>query len=205
MSHLTMEQLVALREPGSEPGQASAREHLAECGRCAAELDRLHQRVAHLRALPTLRPSRDLWSRVDARRRADRRARRWRQSAGAGLAVAASLAGFMVLRPMLAHPNAADAEVTQAAIAEARAQSASLQQMLESYDPEGRVINGRTASVAQVLEDRIAQVDQRIQAVELAPGAPASAPERLDLWRQRVGLLDALVDVHVTQASNVGF
>jgi hypothetical protein len=28
--------------------------------------------------------------------------------------------------------------------------------------------------------------------------------EVLQLWRQRVGLLDALVDVHVTRASNVG-
>jgi hypothetical protein len=26
----------------------------------------------------------------------------------------------------------------------------------------------------------------------------------LKLWRERVGLLDALVDVHVTRASNVG-
>jgi hypothetical protein len=26
----------------------------------------------------------------------------------------------------------------------------------------------------------------------------------LKLWRERVGLLDALVDVHVTHASNVG-
>ena len=26
----------------------------------------------------------------------------------------------------------------------------------------------------------------------------------LKLWRERVGLLDALVDVHVTSASNVG-
>jgi hypothetical protein len=26
----------------------------------------------------------------------------------------------------------------------------------------------------------------------------------LELWRERVGLLNALVDVHVTRASNVG-
>ena len=28
MSHLSMETLVALREPGTEPGEAAAREHL---------------------------------------------------------------------------------------------------------------------------------------------------------------------------------
>jgi len=28
--------------------------------------------------------------------------------------------------------------------------------------------------------------------------------QELNLWRERVGLLDALVDVHITRASNVG-
>jgi hypothetical protein len=27
---------------------------------------------------------------------------------------------------------------------------------------------------------------------------------KIQLWRERVGLLDALVDVHVTRASNAG-
>jgi hypothetical protein len=77
--------------------------------------------------------------------------------------------------------------------------------VLDAYNPNGRVINGRTAGVAQVLEDRIAQVDQRLQAAEMAPEAVVQDQERLDLWRQRVGLMDALVDVHVTRASSVGF
>ena len=46
MTHLTMEQLVALRDGASEPGTAAAREHIAGCSHCAAELDRLHQRIA---------------------------------------------------------------------------------------------------------------------------------------------------------------
>jgi hypothetical protein len=29
-------------------------------------------------------------------------------------------------------------------------------------------------------------------------------PQVLRLWRERVGLLDALMDVHVTRASNAG-
>ena len=70
---------------------------------------------------------------------------------------------------------------------------------------EASASNGRTAGVAQVLEDRIAQVDRRLQAAEMAPEAMIQGEERLDLWRQRVGLLDALVDVHVTRASSVGF
>ena len=39
---------------------------------CQAELDRLHQRVARLKALPTLRPARDRWPETAARFRADR-------------------------------------------------------------------------------------------------------------------------------------
>ena len=32
----------------------------------------------------------------------------------------------------------------------------------------------------------------------------ATDHDLLKLWRERVGLLDALVDVHVTRASNAG-
>ena len=59
MSHLSMDTLVALREPGAEPGTATARQHLDQCPHCQAELERLHQRVARIKALPSLRPGRD--------------------------------------------------------------------------------------------------------------------------------------------------
>jgi len=67
MTHLSMEALLSLREAGLEPGDASAQEHLEACPTCRAELDRLHQRVARIKALPALRPSRDRWSLVTAR------------------------------------------------------------------------------------------------------------------------------------------
>ena len=56
MTHLSMEALLSLREAGQEPGDASARQHLEVCAACRAELERLHQRVARLKALPALRP-----------------------------------------------------------------------------------------------------------------------------------------------------
>ncbi len=82
----------SLREPGSEPGHAAAREHLDQCAHCQAELQRLHQRVARLKALPTLRPSRDRWPETKARFKADRRRRRTRIVGLTGLAMAASVA-----------------------------------------------------------------------------------------------------------------
>ena len=66
------------------------------------------------------------------------------------------------------------------------------------------MVDGHTARIAGVLEDRIAEVDEQLQAAELERSAAAHDRELLQLWRERVGLLDALVDVHVTRASNVG-
>jgi hypothetical protein len=81
--------------------------------------------------------------------------------------------------------------------------SQALENALSAYNPEGRVLDGRTARMAQELEDRIARVDRELEATELLPQEPPQ-DQLLQLWRERVGLLDALVDVHVTRASNAG-
>ena len=201
MTHLTMDQLLALREPGSEPGAAAAREHVAACGQCAAELDRLHQRVARLRALPRLAPARNIWPAVEARRRAERRVVHLRRAGVGVLALAASLAGVAVVRSGDVQPLPPAVEGELAAVKES---SRALERMLEAYGPEARVVDGRTAGMAQALEARIAEVDDELQAVGLQQPEPARKEQALELWRERVGLLDALVDVHVTHASNVG-
>jgi hypothetical protein len=46
-------------------------------------------------------------------------------------------------------------------------------------------------------------VDRDLEATELLE-QQARDLELLKLWRERIGLLDALVDVHVTRASNAG-
>ena len=203
MTHLTMEQLLALREPGSEPGAAAARAHVEGCAACAAELDRLHQRVARLRALPTLTPARDRWPAVQARRRAERRMVVLKRAGIATLAMAASLAGFALVRPAQA-PAGQPTAVVATELAEVKENSQALEGVLQAYNLEGRVVDGHTARIAGVLEDRIAEVDQQLQAAELERSAATHDRELLQLWRERVGLLDALVDVHVTRASNVG-
>ena len=81
MTHLSMEALLSLNEAGREPGDAAAQEHLGVCPACRAEHERLHQRVARLKALPALRPTRDRWPQVAARIRAERRSR-WRRVGG---------------------------------------------------------------------------------------------------------------------------
>ena len=206
MTHLSIEALLSLREPGVEPGTAAAREHLNGCSLCQAELDRLHQRVARLKALPPLRPGRDRWPETAARYRAERIRRRTRMIGTAGLAAAASLALFLGLgdRP----PAAVDSTVAQlqseAELQSAKVRSQALESALSAYNPEGRVLDGRTARMAEELEDRIARLDRALEATELLRPQADEEEEMLRLWRERVGLLDALVDVHVTRASNAG-
>jgi type II secretory pathway component PulM len=198
MTHLSMEALLSLREPGTEPGVAAVREHLNECSVCQTELRRLDQRVARLKALPTLRPSRDRWPETAARFRAERLRRRTRQVGFTGLAMAASVALAVTV---LDRPQPAETNPNQ--INQAMERSQALETALSEYNPEGRVLDGRTARIAQELEDRIARLDRQLEMTELSP-KQARDQELLQLWRERVGLLDALVDVHVTRASNAG-
>jgi hypothetical protein len=201
MNHLSMEQLVQLRDGATDPGFGDARAHVDTCPACQAELDRLHQRVARLKALPSLRPARDGWPVVQARVTAQRQRRQARWMGIAGLAMAASVTLAVVLTDV-SNPVEAQAS-TEVAIDSAMAQSQQLEHAIQEFDPESRVIDGRTARVAADLEDQIAELDRELQLAQLTRDM-ARDQQLLRLWRQRVGLLDALVDIHVTRASNVG-
>lgn len=198
MNHLSMDALLALREPGTEPGTATAREHLNHCPHCQLELDRLHQRVARLKALPSLRPGRDRWPETHARVRAERKQRRTRVIGMTGLAAAASVAIVLATGQVTPLPQTSAHELQQVMV-----RSQALETALSEFNPEGRVIDGRTAQMAQELEDRIARVDRALEATELSP-EQGHDQDLLSLWRERVGLLDALVDVHLTRASDAG-
>jgi hypothetical protein len=191
MMHCTMDDLLALRD-----GEASvwARRHVEECAACRAELEGLYQRVAQLKALPALRPPRDRWSVVRDTivvQRTQRR-RRW---AGYGLATAAAIVGLMVLGPMSGNIGIADE------LAQAKQQSAQLESTLQDYDPESRVMSGREAEITARLEDQIAQVDGRLADLDAQAAREA---QLVDLWRQRVQLMEQLVQVRVTRAKYVG-
>lgn len=207
--HLTMDELLALREPGREPGVAAARAHVEACAACRAELDRLDQRVARLRALPALRPARDGWPAVQARLAAERRVRvvRWAGVAGLAAAAAAVLVVSVRRDPALAERQlvaASSLAAEPATLDSMKARSQALEAVVGRFEPGQGVVDGRTARLAAELEDRIATVDAQLQTVDLLPDAAERVNRSLPLWRERVGLLGALVDVHVTRASNVG-
>jgi hypothetical protein len=187
MMHCTMDDLLALRA-----GEASAwaRSHAEACATCRAELDALYQRVAQLKALPARRSPRDRWPVVRDAVMAGRRRRRDRWGVW-GIAAAATVAGLLVFRPF--GTRQADA----AELARVKQESATLEQQLERYDPDARVMSGRLAAVAAVLEDRIAVIDS-----ELAQ--PARGAELVKLWQERVDAMQQLVSVHITRAAYVG-
>ena len=200
--HCTLEQLVALREADAltEPGHAEAREHLATCDSCRAEADRLEQRVARLKALPVLVPSRDRYAGLEARLTKERRIRRVRWAGVGGLATAAGIVGLLVVGNMIA-PQAA---ISEQQLEQVMTESRALEGELARLNPEGRAMDLVTAQVAGELKTRIAALDERIQATAV-PAAPRAPDDQLiELWRERVGLMDALVDVHLTGASQVG-
>ncbi len=203
MNHLTIEQLLAVREPGLEPGVQGWRDHAAECDVCSAELARLDQRVARLRALPVLRPVRNRFAEVQSQTARWRFRRRLRLITGAGLALAAAIATAVVLVPALGtgtDPRLAEQRELDSIIARSRG----LEQFIQTLDPDNRVTDGRTAIMAASLEDRVARIDQQLQLMNLR-NDPIRSPRALELWRARVGLLDALVDVHTTGARYVRY
>jgi len=214
MTHLTTEQLLELREPGLEPGLDGARAHLATCEACQAELRLIDQRVARLRALATPRPGRDHFLAIRSQYVADRRRKRIRWAGIGGLALAASVA-LVVLAPdgptggradgLSIGPAYAVATDGDTDLATIIARSQELEEALRVYDPDSRMIDARTATIAARLEDQLSTVDRQIELFgALDRSVPERQAERLRLWNERVGLLNALMDVHLTKATYAG-
>lgn len=196
--HAALEHLLAFKDGERSAGVA---DHLAVCPVCAAELDRLHQVEARLRALPVRQPSRDRWPVIRAAIEMRRRRVRWHRTGWASLALAASLAlvigarGLFVGEP----PVERDYGPEVAALVE---YSRQLEDALQAMEPESRVLNGRAAMAVADIQDRIAWVDAQLA----QPAAMRNAsPEVAALWRERVQLMDALVNVHATRVASVGF
>jgi hypothetical protein len=77
-----------------------------------------------------------------------------------------------------------------------------LEDVLRVLQTERRVMDGYTASAVANLEDRIAALDAGISTAQNGRIAPQ---ELRQLWRERVVLMDALVNTHVQRVAYVGF
>jgi len=194
MIHCTMEDLVSLK--GGE-GAAWARRHLEGCPECQKEYEGLHQRIAQLKALPTLNPPRDRWPVIRAAILAERRKKRLVKVRWASLALAASLAGLLTVRGVRHQPTAnTDAGPDLQSLV---SRSQQLEETLRLYDPANRVMSAARAGAVADLEDRIAAVD-----AELDQSSHQPRQDLVNLWRQRVQLMEGLVNVHVATATYSG-
>ena len=193
MMHCTMDDLGAL-----QAGEASvwARRHITTCETCQAELEKLYQRVAQLKALPALRPPRDRWPAVQSILRAERSRRRRTWGAWSGsLALAATIAAVLLVQP-------SNQTVLHAELSQAKRQSATLEDSLKQFDVERSVLSGQEAATLAALEDRISLLDGTLaQQVE---GAHEADAELVRLWQERVGLMRELVKARATRARYVG-
>jgi hypothetical protein len=80
--------------------------------------------------------------------------------------------------------------------AEMRAENERLERLLAAL-PESRAMRGSTAFTVAELEDRLALLDDRLSRVTLEPNAPEHAEE---LWRERVKVMNSLVQVRYAEA-----
>ncbi len=192
--HCTMDELLAIRDG---QGSQGALRHLDECDECCNELELLHQRVAALRALPSLRPPRDRWSVVRdevlaQRARTRRRFGGWlTAAAAASVALAIGLGGLVT--PAAREPDP---------LAELVSEAQMLERALRTMRPETRVLTGRIAGAVAALEDRLELLDVRFEQARMQR---LSREKVIVLWQERVGLMDALVNVHARPVILIGF
>lgn len=159
----------------------------------------LNEAGRRLSALAGFEAPGDGWSAVLAARR-QRESRAGRALpiavAAAVAAVAAGLGWWLQdTQRELAYATAREVPVALASAA-VRAENARLEALLATL-PERQVMRGRTAFTVAELEDRLALLDDRLSRVTLEPNAPERA-ERL--WRQRVDLMNSLIQVRYADA-----
>lgn len=196
LRHCTIDELLELRDGD---GSAAARSHVDSCEECRVELDRLHQRVAALKSLPSFTAPRDRWPVVREAVEVSRRHRRFARGGWMVLAAAAAIVLLIGVRSIPGSgPNVLAAQEIESLVEE----SQELEVLLQEYYRQGRVVNVATAAAIADLEDRIALIDLGI---ERAQASAIAQDDMADLWRERVSLMDQLVTTHVRPVTYVGY
>ena len=157
---------------------------------------------ARLAALPDFEPPADAWRAIlDAHRlRGSNASPRWPLALAAAFLAAAAGLPFL-LQPAAREPVSVighASDPASPATAAIQAQNTRLESLLAAL-PERRAMRGSTAFTVSQLEDRLVLVDDRLSRIALEPNAPEFS-ERL--WRQRVELMNSLVQVRYADAAS---
>jgi hypothetical protein len=162
---------------------------------CRISEDRMSPLPERLRALPAFAPPPGGWQDLSARLAARRRRV---VIAGSGFALAASVlvaVGLVALRPVADAPQvrATVASSTGSqAIAQLISRSQALERELHSARPQVAMWSSGRDARAALIEQELRRVDAQINFADQKSAEP--------LWRRRVQLMNALVELHQTEA-----
>src|SRR5690606_21320321 len=182
-------------------------------GLCVQERELLHVK---LRELPETMPPRAVWQRIEAQARAEgllkeSLSRRFRLIAGAGLAATVVLTVIGVQNAR--HADEAATFPTVPAYAEQNnvvglntlnalmVQSQELEEDLRALSSQPQLVRAGTAATIAGLEDQIAAIDYRLN----EPSIRMSHEQMEVYWRERVRLMNLLVQLRAAQAQRNGF
>ncbi len=165
-----------------------------------------------LNSLPDTTPPRALWERIREQAEAEGLIRKRRDLrnwyAGAGLAAAVVMAVVFIPRPPEPQQEVYDPTpdpiiATQndtSGLQRLMIRSAQLEQNLRALPDEPSVVRAGTAATILELEDRIAAIDYQLS----DPDAGLTPAETEIFWRERVRLMESLVQLRYAQAQRTG-
>lgn len=203
--HARLDELLSLRD--GAPAEARVRTHVSACDACAAELARLGSLRDRLRALPPV-PGRDAdgWAEVRSRIAATR----GRSSVAARIAPFAAAASVVALAMFAALRFAGPASPAEErlepllvldveSLDTLQARSRELEALLAALPQRPAVARGATAVPIESLEAQVQWLDHQLSEA----GAAGPASEATALWRDRVEVMDSLVQLRYAEAQQV--
>jgi hypothetical protein len=190
-------------------------DEMMNCGLSIQERDVLQQRLRELEDTP---PPRAVWQRIEEQARAEglftqRVAERTKWLAGAGLAAAVVLAVLNVpVSPLIdsgqeQFPTEPEYAATTTNGEDMRAlnalmvRSQQIERNLRALPEQPSVVRASTVATISELEDQVAAIDYLLAHPELQ----LSAEQQETYWRERVRLMNSLLQLRAAQAQRVSF
>ncbi|NNF61638.1 MAG: hypothetical protein HKO55_04695 [Gammaproteobacteria bacterium] len=207
--HASTEQLLIIRDSGLV--DAATRQHVEQCAECDKQLQQLRGMRSALQQLPGFAPPAGVWQRVETALERPQSRNRWLPAAAVA---AVSILAVAVWQRFESPPPAPQtvAAVTDAVpqeqlavgapqLPELVSRSRQLEQLLRELDNETpRVMNADTAGAIAGLQDGIAYIDYGLSHEDRLSRAQSE-----QLWRQRVDLMNTLVQVRGAQLQQATF
>ncbi|MDH3646725.1 MAG: hypothetical protein OER80_08125 [Gammaproteobacteria bacterium] len=196
--HAGTEQLLTIRDGG--PVDAATQQHVAGCSECGDELIRLRAVRESLRELPELRVPTGAWERLESRLNEPAIRSHWWPGVVVAATVLIAVAIWVFSGIEQTTPNETAPMIATNAepeLGQLVSQSRRLEALLRELDTP-RVMNAGTAGTIAGLQDGIAVIDYG-----LSRNGELSQSQSEQLWRQRVGLMNTLVQVRGAQLQQV--